>query len=150
MDAFLQGCQGLGLALASGAVGGAIAGSNRLGGPALYLPGGLAVVGGAILFGASLAAEDHPAWPGWVAGAIVALGTFALTAAIVAAAARRAGEHGSGASLVAIVIVFALALAALSLLIPPVSLAALVVALWLALSRRRAASRKYEGLRVLR
>jgi hypothetical protein len=154
MDAFLQGCQGIGLALAVGAAGGAIAGAlsgaRPLGGPVLYLPGALAVVGGALLFGASLAAEDHPAWPGWIVGALIGLGAFGLTAVVVAAAGRRTGEGGSGGSLAAIVIIFALVLAGLSVLVPPVSLLALLGALWLALSRRRAASRKYEGLRVLR
>ncbi len=150
MDTFLQGCQGIGLALAAGTVAGAVAGAIRLAGPPLYICGTLGVVGGAILFGLSLEAADHPAWPGWVVGAILALGAFGLTAVIVAAAGRRAEEQGSGGSLAVIVVFAALVLAALSLLIPPISLLALLAALWLALSRRRAADRKYEGLRVLR
>jgi uncharacterized paraquat-inducible protein A len=40
--------------------------------------------------------------------------------------------------------------AVFSILLPPVSLAALAALLWLASARRRRAERKHEGLRVLR
>jgi hypothetical protein len=43
-----------------------------------------------------------------------------------------------------------LVLAGLSLLVPPVSLLAVLALVWLAAARRRRAARKYEGLRVLR
>jgi hypothetical protein len=48
------------------------------------------------------------------------------------------------------VAVAAAALAGLSILLPPVSLAVLAALVWLGLSRRRRAQRKYEGLRILR
>ena len=44
------------------------------------------MIGGAIMFGASLATEDHPAWPGWPVGALIAAGTFAVIADFAAGA----------------------------------------------------------------
>jgi hypothetical protein len=150
VDLFLEGCQGLGLALAAWAIAGAIAGAARLdGAPALVLAL-IGAVGGALLFGASLAEEDHPAWPGWVLGALVAALAFAVLSGLVARAATRAGEAGSGTTIAAITVLAALVLAGLSLLVSPVALVALVGLGWLALGRRRRDQRKYEGLRVLR
>jgi hypothetical protein len=48
------------------------------------------------------------------------------------------------------VVVFAVVVAALSLIAPPASLVVLVALGWLWLSRRRREARKHEGLRVLR
>lgn len=150
MDLFLQGCQGLGLALSAGAVAGAVRGALRLDGFGLHLVAVLAAVAGGLLFGLSLEAADHPAWPGWPVGAAAALGSLGLTGSLVAGAGRRAGEEGSPLAVAGIVVVAALVLAGLSVLIPPASLAALGGGLWLATARRRRAGRKYEGLRVLR
>jgi hypothetical protein len=150
VDLFLEGCQGAGLALAAGALGGAVAGAARLGdGPAVGV-GAIGVIGGALLFGASLSEADHPAWPGWLLGATGAALAFAILRGVVAGAARRAGEAGSSAAIALIVVVSALALAGLSLVISPVAIVALLGLGWLAVARRRRAQRKYEGLRVLR
>jgi hypothetical protein len=153
MDLFLQGCQGLGLALAAGALAGALAGATGSGDssggitPALAL---LGVAGGAVLFGWSLTQEDHPAWPGWLAGAVAALFAFFVIGGVVAGARARMGERGSPGSLAAMVVVAALVLGGLSLIISPISLLAALALVWLAAARRRRAQRKYEGLRVLR
>jgi hypothetical protein len=156
MDLYFQACQGLGLALAAGGLGGALAGAagepGSRGGftPALAV---LAIVGGAILFGWSLTQEDHPAWPGWLAGAAAALFAFVVVGGVVSGARTRMAEGRSPASpmaMVGIVVVAALALAGLSLLLPPISLPVAAGLIWLAASRRRRAQRKYEGLRVLR
>jgi hypothetical protein len=153
MDLFLQGCQGLGLALAAGTLAGALAGgtgtSEKSGGvtPALAL---LAVAGGAVLFGWSLTQEDHPAWPGWMAGGLAAIFAFFVIGGVVAGARARMGERGSPGSLVAMVVLAALVLAGLSFVVPPISLIAALALVWLAAARRRRAQRKYEGLRVLR
>jgi hypothetical protein len=153
MDLFLQGCQGLGLALAAGALAGALAGTIGRGEygagmtPALAL---LGVAGGALLFGWSLTEEDHPAWPGWLAGGAAALLAFFVIGGVVTGARARMGDRGSPGPLAGLVALAAVALAGLSLLISPISLLAAVALLWLAASRRRRAQRKYEGLRVLR
>lgn len=150
MDQFLHGCQGLGLALASGMVAGAISGAFGHQGLHRHVLGVLAIVAAALLFGASLTAVDHPAWPGWIAGAAAGLGAFGLTEDVVSSARQRVEGGRPPGSLVAIVVASGLVLAALSLVVSPVSLVALAAALWLAIGRRRRSQRKHEGLRVLR
>jgi hypothetical protein len=143
MHFFEAACQGAGLAVAAGALAGAAGRRDTLG----YVLLALAVVGGAILFGASLAAEDHPAWPGWPVGALIAAGSFAVVSDFAAGAAARAEGGGVvGAALV----LAALAAAGLSLLWGPLGLIALAAVVYLGLARRRRAARKYEGLRTLR
>jgi hypothetical protein len=144
MDLFLAFCQGVGLALATGAFGGA---SGRRGPIGLILLG-FAAVGGAVLFGASLASEDHPAWPGWPVGALLAAFSFFVVRGIAEGAAARPDAGPWTGALLAL---GALVLAGLSLLpISPISLVALAALVWLATARRSRASRKYEGLRSLR
>src|SRR3954470_3306334 len=99
MDLFLATCQGIGLAIAAGTLGGAFAGGapQRGSGRSPIVTGLLilAIVGGAFLFGASLATADHPAWPGWPVGAIIAGFAFATVRGIVAGAIERAPGQGS-------------------------------------------------------
>ncbi len=151
MDLFEAGSQGLGLAIAAGMLGGLIAGlapENRiLRGPLLLVVG----LGAAYAFGASLDAEDHPAWPGWFVGAAVAVFTFVVVADVVASSVSRAGERGSVASFGTIGAVIVLALGGISLtFLAPVSILVLLVLLWVAVGRRRRADQKHEGLRTLR
>jgi hypothetical protein len=143
VDLFFAGCQGAGLALAAGVFAGAFGRFGALG--ALLLA--TAVAGGAALFAVSLTAEDHPGWPGAVAGAILAAFAFAVARGVSAGARARQGAAGVTEALVALA---ALLLAGLSLLASPIALVALVALIWLAVSRRRDAARKYEGLRTLR
>jgi hypothetical protein len=144
MDLFLAFCQGVGLALAAGAFGGA---SGRRGPIGLILLG-FAVVGGGVMFGASLASEDHPAWPGWPVGALLAAFAFVVVRDIAEGAAARPDAGPWTGALLALA---ALVLAGLSLLpISPISLVALAALAWFALARRSRAGRKYEGLRSLR
>jgi hypothetical protein len=143
MDLFLAGCQGLGLALAAGIFAGASGRRDAIG-LALLIA---AVVGGAALFGISLTEEDHPAWPGFLPGAVAAWVGFAISRDVAAGAAAR---EGAGTMAGVYIAVAALALAGLSILLPPVALVALVALGWLALARRQRADRKYEGLRTLR
>lgn len=143
MDLFLAGCQGIGLALAAGVLAGALGRRGSLG----VGPLAIAVAGGAVLFALSLTAEDHPAWPGVVAGAILAAFAFVVTRGVAEGA--RARQEGAGMSEI-LIAVGALVLAGASLLVSPVALVALVALAWLAVARRRGAARKYEGLRTLR
>ncbi len=143
MDLLLAGCQGAGLALAAGALTAAPGQRGPVGTVLLVA----AIIGGAALFGLSIAEEDHPAYPGWPVGALVAAFAFLVIREIAAAAARRAEGGGFTAALIALA---ALALAGLALLLPPLGLVAFVALAWLYLRRRRRADRKYEGLRTLR
>jgi hypothetical protein len=155
MDLFLATCQGIGLALAAGTIGGAFAGgAPRRGNGQSPLVTGLlilAIVGGAFLFGASLATADHPAWPGWPVGAIIAGFAFATVRGIVAGAIERTPGQGSQAGIAGFLAVGALLLAGLCLLpTAPVALLALAALVYLALARRRQAGEKHAGLRSLR
>ena len=147
MDLLEAGCQGLGLALAAGALLGA-PGLRDTPGTALAL---IAAVAGAVLFGVSLTAEDHPAWPGFLIGAPAALLAYVTARDVAAAAQSRAGEGGAG-GIALFVALYALALAGLSLLGPValISIVALIATLWLYATRRETAGEKYEGLRSLR
>jgi hypothetical protein len=142
MDLFLAGCQGLGLALAAGAFSGASGRDGAIG--ALLLVA--AMIGGGALFGWSLDQEDHPAWPGFIAGAACAGFAFIVIRGIAAGAQARGGDAFSGA----MIALAALVLAGLSLVVGPVSLVALLALGWLWVSRSRREGRKYEGLRTLR
>jgi hypothetical protein len=152
---FIASCQGAGLALAAGILAGALsprpAGARSWAGPTDGLGSVLefvAVVGGALLFAFSLDHSHHASWPGFIAGAVLALFAFVVARDVAGGAASRAG--GGTATISGFIALFALALAGLSLLIAPVSIAALVALVVLAIARRRRAGRKYEGLRVLR
>ena len=155
VDFFLAACHGFGLALAAGTVTGAIAGAvasrDGTGPPAWLLAAvaGVGIVAGAILFGMSLSAEDHPAWPGWLVGALTALLSFSVISGVVRGAATRM-QGASATTQVVYVTIAAAVLAGLSVLLPPVGLVALAAIGWLAVARRRRATRKHEGLRVLR
>jgi hypothetical protein len=143
MDLFLATCQGIGLALAAGTFGGA---SGRRGVVGSLLAAA-AAIGGGVMFGASLATADHPAWPGWPVGAAIALITFGIVNGVVAGAHAR---HEGASAIGIIVALAALVLAGLSLLWSPLALVALLAVAWLGSARRRRAQRKHEGLRVLR
>lgn len=155
MEFFSATCQGIGLALAAGAVSGGLAGAaaarDESGAPGWALAAlvGAGIVGGGLLFGASLAAEDHPAWPGWPVGALIALLAFSVTNGVVRGAATRA-EGAPPATQVAYVGAAAAVLVVVSLFLSPLALVVLVGVAWLAVARRRRAQRKHEGLRVLR
>ena len=143
MDLVLAACQGAGLALAAGAFAGAAGRRGTLGAVLLVA----SVIGGAALFGISLAAEDHPAWPGWPVGAALAAFAYVVVRGLAEAAAARAEGGGFVSALIALA---ALALAALSVILPPISIVAFLALVWLALGRRRRSAQKYEGLRTLR
>lgn len=143
MDLFLAACQGVGLAVAAGAIAGAPGNRQALG----YVLLAAAVIGGAVLFGASLATEDHPAWPGWPVGGLIAAGSFLVVSDFAAGAARRAEGGGVIAAAIAVA---ALATAGLSILFGAIGLLAFAAVVYVYLGRRRRAAQKYEGLRTLR
>lgn len=144
MDYFLALCQALGIALAVGALLGAF-------GPRGSQVGAIALVAAALgaAFAAFSMSEDGESIAGGIAvGAIGGWLAATVVSAVVSGALRRAESGAAG--LASLVVLAALALIGLSILLPPVSLVVLAGLGWLALSRRRRAERKYEGLRILR
>jgi hypothetical protein len=120
--------------------------------PALVL-GVIAAVIGAVEFAGSLADEGYAAGVGFPAGvACAALGFLAAQAFFGRAASRaRTSGEDEAASLVELFAQgAALLLAALAVLVSPVSWVAFAFALWVVLVQRRRAGQKYEGLRILR
>lgn len=130
---------------------------------------------GALLFAGTLSDGGRPGWPGLVAGAVCAALGYAATATLFSGVRRRleasrapgpeasrapstpgsavdGSDEGSSAAglLPAYADAIALALAALAVLVPPVSLLALAAFGWLLLTTRRTDQRKFAGLRVLR
>jgi hypothetical protein len=143
MHLFLAACQGIGLAVAAGALAGAAGRRDTIGIVLLVA----AAIGGGLLFGASLAAEDHPAWPGWPLGAAIAALSFVVVSDFAASAATRAD---GGPFVAGVIALAALAVGGLSVLLQPLGLVALAAIVYLGLARRSRAARKYEGLRTLR
>jgi drug/metabolite transporter (DMT)-like permease len=112
---------------------------------------------GAIVSAASFAENGDTAWPGLVLGAAAAAFAAVVSFDVLGGAIDRAegNEPGSREADAANVLIIGFAaagivLAAVCLFVPPVSLLALAALGYLALSRRRKADEKYEGLRILR
>lgn len=113
--------------------------------------GAIAVGLGALLFAGSLADGGHTSWPGLIGGAVAAALGYLGVADLFARARRRLrhAEESTPSLLDAYADVTALALAGLSIALPPVGLVAVLVFLFL-LVRGRGGGEKYEGLRILR
>jgi hypothetical protein len=109
-----------------------------------------AVAIGALEFAGSLADEGYAAAPGWVGGAAAAALGFVAAQALLGGAAARVRDSEAASFLELYGVVPALVLAALAVLVPPLSYLALAFCAWLLLARRQRAQRKYEGLRILR
>jgi hypothetical protein len=106
---------------------------------------------GAVFGAASLAEQGEPASIGFVLGALFGAGSALLAGEILAGAQRRTGDaHGAASTLELIFGAAGIATAALALFVPPASLLALIGLAVVGVGRRRRASEKYEGLRVLR
>jgi hypothetical protein len=119
-------------------------------------PAGVAVAGaaiGGVLFAGSLAERDLASEPGLFAGPLFALiGFFAAQAFLGGAQERLSarGEDGAAGTLSLMADFGALVLAALAVLVEPLSYLALAFCAWVLLVRRRRSGQKYEGLRILR
>jgi hypothetical protein len=115
--------------------------------------GSLAIALGAVEFAGSLAGEGYAGGPGLVAGAVAALIGFLASVTFLSRAQARLAPRSQAAPrsyLTLYADAAALVLAALAVLAPPVSYLPLAFCVWLLVGQRRRASRKYEGLRVLR
>jgi hypothetical protein len=112
----------------------------------------LAVTGatlGALLFAGSLAEGGYEAWPGLLAGVGCALLAWVAVGSLFERARGRL-ESGAAGLLVVYADLLALVLAAVAIVLPPVSFAALAAFVVLLARGRRQADRKYAGLRILR
>jgi hypothetical protein len=108
---------------------------------------------GALIFAGSLAEKDYAWAPGLAAGAACVLLAYVTARAFLGGARARLaarGEEGSANFLNYFAEGAAVCLAALAVLVPPVSYVALAFCAWVLIERRRRGARKYEGLRVLR
>jgi len=109
----------------------------------------VAIAIGALLFAGSLCRGHYAIWPGLIGGVACALVGIAATRPLFArararlddAAARALPFYGEAAGV---------ALAALSIVAPPVGPLALALLLWLLFAGRRRGDQKYAGLRILR
>ncbi len=108
----------------------------------------IAMVLGAVLFGASLAEGGETEWPGVIAGMACAFLGFAAVALLFARARARL-EGGAAALLNVYADVTALVIAGLTILFPPLGYVVLVAFVVLLLRAQRGGERKYEGLRIL-
>ena len=116
-----------------------------------YVTGLFGLVLGALLFAGALADKHHTSWWGLLAGiACAALGYFAVALLFDRARRRVSGAGGALALLGVYADGIALALAGLSILIPPIAYAALVVFALLIVRSRSERVQKFAGLRILR
>lgn len=110
---------------------------------------GIGIGTGAALFGGTLAAHGHSAWPGVLAGFfVVGLSQRAVWPLVFRARARLT-DNAARHALTLYLDAASLALAALVALLPPLGYAALALCGWMLLAERRRAGRKYAGLRIL-
>ncbi|HET8672561.1 MAG TPA: transglutaminaseTgpA domain-containing protein [Thermoleophilaceae bacterium] len=113
------------------------------------LLGALGLAFGALLFAGSLADEHHASWPGLIAGVACAALGFAAVVGLLRRTRRRL-DQSAASFLTAYADAIALALAGLSIAIPPIAFLALAAFVLLIASGQRASGQKYEGLRILR
>ena len=113
------------------------------------LVAGLGVGVGAVLFAGALADHSDTWWPGLIAGAACALLAEAATRNLFSRVHARLDPEARGA-----LTVYAdgssLLLAALAIVIPPISAVALGFFAWLLAGGKRREGEKYAGLRILR
>jgi Domain of unknown function (DUF4126) len=111
--------------------------------------GTMGLVLGAMLFAGALADGGSASWPGLIAGAVcAALGWRAVGNLLERTRARL--DTGAAALLTVYADVVALALAAIAIFVPPVSILAILAFIVLLAGGRRREGEKYAGLRVLR
>ena len=142
------------LGMALGAVAAVLADRGLRKHAAMRPPVGLVLVGlglaiGALLFAGALAQNHYAAWAGVIGGVVCAgVGAAAIGPLVERVRARLDSEAASAVPLFAEAA--AIALAALSVLAPPVGPIGLGLLVWLLLASRRRAGQKYAGLRILR
>jgi hypothetical protein len=106
---------------------------------------------GGVLFAGALEDENYFGEVGIVPGMVCALVGFLAARAFLGGAVDRLAARGEGGGTIKLLgDCAALVVAALAVLLPPVSYVAVAFCLWVLLARRRREGQKYEGLRILR
>ena len=106
---------------------------------------------GGLLFAGALEDENYFGEVGILAGIVCALVGFLAARVFLGGAVDRLAARGEGSGTInALGDVAAIALAAVAVLVPPLSLLAAPFCLWVIFARRRREGQKYEGLRILR
>ncbi len=133
---------------------------RRLGPPrmekrsAVWAVGAIGLAMGALLFAGALAQAHHlhsfaTAWPGYPAGVACALVGVAATRPLLTRVRARLDPQAAGA-VTLYAEGFAIVIAILSVVAPPVGVIALAGLLWMVAAARRRSGQKYAGLRILR
>jgi hypothetical protein len=110
---------------------------------------GIGIGLGALLFAGTLDDRNEVWWPGLIGGVLFAMLASAAVRDLFARTRMRL-DREAAAALPIYAEGVALVLAALSILIPPVSVLAIGFFVWLLAGGRRRAGEKYAGLRILR
>lgn len=112
---------------------------------------GLLVIGvvlGALLAAGSLDDRSDIWWPGLLAGGLAAALFGVASRQLLGRAAARLGDE-ERAFLLVYAVGAAFAVTGVALLFPPLSIVAVIAALWLLIASRKRAGEKYAGLRIL-
>jgi predicted Co/Zn/Cd cation transporter (cation efflux family) len=104
----------------------------------------------ALYFGGVLCDHGHPAWPGFVGGAVLAVGVQLATRGLLARVIARLTDRTARELLSVYLDGAALLVAALTLVLKPLGYVAVVAVLYLLIVSRRRGESKYAGLRILR
>jgi uncharacterized protein DUF4126 len=110
---------------------------------------GIGIGLGALLFAATLDDRNAVWWPGLIGGLVIAALAGAAANDLFARTRGRLDTEAA-AALPIYAEAVAVVLAALAILVPPVSIVAVVFFIWLLLGGRRREGEKYAGLRILR
>ena len=110
---------------------------------------GIGIGLGALLFAATLDDRNAVWWPGLIGGLVIAALAGAAANDLFARTRGRLDTEAA-AALPIYAEAVAVVLAALAILLPPVSIVAVVFFIWLLLGGRRREGEKYAGLRILR
>lgn len=126
-------------------------GSERFeSGPTAAALAGIGVGIGALLFAGTLAAHGDAAWPGLVAGALVALLAQAVVRPITARTRARLPDRGAREAVTIYLDSISLVAAALGALLHPLGYVGVGLFAWLWIRARSRSNAKYAGLRILR
>jgi hypothetical protein len=117
--------------------------------PFMLLVAAIGAALGAILFAGMFCRGSYVTWPGIPAGIVCAAIGVMATAPLLQRVRTRLDE-AAAAALPVIAEGFALALAILSVVAPPVGPIAVALMVWLMFAGRRREGQKYAGLRILR
>jgi uncharacterized membrane protein YgdD (TMEM256/DUF423 family) len=118
--------------------------------PLVIVLGAVSLALGALFFAGSLARGGYSVVPGIIGGVICAATGIAASRPFLARLRSRLDAQSAGVGVPVVAEGGALVIAVLSVLAPPLGLAALLILLWLLWQGRGKEEQKYAGLRILR